>query len=153
MARKKAPSPPNPPYRPAHEPTDLDRNTVSVMIAAGIAQADVARCRGISAVTLRKHYKHEIATGTTAINTLVVIEHIKRIKAGDFQAIKWWEQSRMGWREHVVVDDSRLQDVPLRVIIELVGDPAPAHEGAASLSASPVHGTPRPGGNYVQLVG
>ena len=33
----------------------------------------------------------------TALNTIVIIAHIERIKVGEFQAIKCWEQSRMGW--------------------------------------------------------
>jgi hypothetical protein len=33
----------------------VDRDTVSVMAAGGIAQVDIARARGISPVTMRKH--------------------------------------------------------------------------------------------------
>src|ERR1700733_14601393 len=89
----------HPANRPPHQPTKVDRDTVSVMAAGGIAQADIARCRGISEPTLRKHYAEELATGMTALNTMVILAHIERIKAGDFQAIKWWQQSRMGWSE------------------------------------------------------
>jgi hypothetical protein len=96
------------------------------MVAGGIAQNDIARARGISAVTLRKHYKQELAAGTTALNTIVLIEHIRRIKAGDFQAIKWWQQARMGWSERIVVDDGKPADTPMRVIVELVGEAAPS---------------------------
>ena len=91
-----APSPTaRPANRPPHEPTKVDRDTVSVMAAGGIAQADIARARGISEPTLRKHYRAELSAGMTALNTMVILAHIERIKAGDFQAIKWWEQS--GW--------------------------------------------------------
>jgi len=86
-----------PANRPPHQPTKVDRDTVSVMVAGGIAQADIARARGISAVTLRKHYRAELTNGMTALNTIVIIAHIERIKVGEFQAIKCWEQSRMGW--------------------------------------------------------
>jgi hypothetical protein len=87
-----------PPSRPPHEPTKVDRDTVSLMVAGGIAQNDIARARGISAVTLRKYYKEELATGTTALSTIVLIQHIKLIRAGDFHAIKWWQQARMAGR-------------------------------------------------------
>jgi hypothetical protein len=50
-----------PANRPPHEPTKVDRDTVSVMVAGGIAQDDIARARGISAPTLRKYYKLELA--------------------------------------------------------------------------------------------
>jgi hypothetical protein len=112
--------------KPPHVPTDADRQTVSLMVAGGIAQEDIARARKLGLTTLRKYYRDEIATGTTAINTVVILAHVKRIRAGDFHAIKWWEQARMGWSEHVVVDEGKRSDTPMRVIVELVGDAAPA---------------------------
>jgi hypothetical protein len=112
--------------RPPHEPTKVDRDTVSVMIAGGIAQVDIARARGISTVTLRKHYRAELTNGMTALNTIVLIELVKRIKAGEFPAMKWWTQSRMGWSERVVVDDGKPADIPLRIIVEFVGEAAPS---------------------------
>jgi hypothetical protein len=112
-----------PAHRPPHAPTQTDRDTVAAMVAAGIAQVDIARVRGISEPTLRKHYRQELEAGTAALNTVVILEHIKRIKAGDFQAIKWWEQARMGWSERVVVDDRKPKD-SLRIIVELVGGAA-----------------------------
>jgi hypothetical protein len=42
----------------------------------------------------------------------VLIEHVKRIKAGDFHAIRWWQQARVGWLERVVVDDGKPADTP-----------------------------------------
>jgi hypothetical protein len=120
-----APSPTKrPANRPPHEPTQVDRDTVAAMAAGGIAQADIARCRGISEPTLRKHYAEELATGMTALNTMVILAHIERIKAGDFQAIKWWQQSRMGWSQRIVVDDDKPANTSLRVIVELVGEAA-----------------------------
>src|SRR5580693_9394179 len=95
------------------------------MVAGGIAQADIARARGISAVTLRKHYRAGLSAGAASLNTMVLIEHVKRIKAGDFQAIKWWQQARMGWSERIVVDDGKPADTPMRVIVEFVGEAAP----------------------------
>ena len=118
--------PPKRAGQPPHEPTKVDRDTVSIMAAGGIAQEDIARARGIGAVTLRKYYKQELAIGATTLNTIVLIEHVKRIKAGDFQAIKWWQQARMGWREHITVDDGKPADTPLRVVVEFVGEPGAA---------------------------
>jgi hypothetical protein len=126
--RGAAPPPPERPARkrgqPPHEPTKVDRDTVSVMVAGGIAQSDIARARGISLGTLRKHYKTELETGATALNTICIIEHVKRIKTGDFQAIKWWQQSRMGWSERIIVDDGKPADTPMRVVVEFVGEAA-----------------------------
>ena len=133
-----APSPAKrPAHRPPHQPTKVDRDTVSVMAAGGIAQVDIARVRGISAVTLRKHYRAELSAGMTALNTTVILAHIERIKAGDFPAIKWWEQARMGWREHIVVDGDKPAGTPMSVIVELVGEAtAPCGEQSAPRSGS-----------------
>jgi hypothetical protein len=114
-----------PAHRPPHQPSKIDRDTVAIMAAGGICQSDIARARGISESTLRKHYKNELASGATQLNTLVLVEWIKRIKAGDFQAIKWWTQSRMNFSEKITVDDPA-RNQPLRVVVELVGSPAPA---------------------------
>lgn len=148
-----APSPPkrSGPGQPPHQPTTRDRDTVSLMAAGGIAQVDIARARGISIRTLQKHYKTELATGATALNTVVILEHVKRIKAGDFHAIKWWEQSRMGWREHIVVDDGKPADTPMRVIVEFVGEAgAPRVDQSAPRSGSRLADDIR---KNVQLVG
>jgi hypothetical protein len=58
-----APSPTSPSNRPPHEPTKVDRDTVSVMVAGGIAQSDIARARGIGEPTLRKRYRAELDSG------------------------------------------------------------------------------------------
>jgi hypothetical protein len=152
-ARKPAPKPKaaRKVGQPPHEPTEADRYTVQVMVAGGIAQSDIARARGLSVGTLRKHYRHEIATGATTLNTVAIIAHVKRMRAGDFQAIKWWEQSRMGWAEHVVVDAGKQPATPMRVVVELVGDPAqPRADDSAPRSGSHLPDNVR---NSVKFVG
>lgn len=111
--------------RPGHAPSDVDRKTVEIMVAGGIVQADIARARDISENTLLKHYRAELDSGMTALNTKVLLAFIKRIEEGDFQAIKWWTQTRMGWSERVVVDDGKPANTPMRVIVEFVGAPGP----------------------------
>ena len=112
--------------RPAFAPTSVQRETVKVMTAGGIQQPAIAGVLGISEPTLRRHFRKEIANGAAEVALLVVAAHLKRIKAGDMRAIEWWEKSRMGWTERSGdVDEAKLADIPMRVIIELVGDPAP----------------------------
>jgi hypothetical protein len=115
--------PARPPGCKPHVPTRVDRDTVIAMVAAGIAIADIAKVRGMAEKTLRRHYHHELENGQTVLNTMVIIEHIKRIKAGDFQAIRWWQQARMGWSEKVTIDDPNAANA-MRVVVELVGGPA-----------------------------
>ena len=57
---------------------------------------------------------------------MAIVEHVKAIKRGDFAAIKWWQQSRMGWRGDAGDDPGRQPEASMRVVVEFVGDAAPA---------------------------
>jgi hypothetical protein len=127
------PSPPKPkrprPGKPAYEPTDINREMVRVMVAGGIEQALIAGALRISITTLTKHFRPQIDNGAAEVNTVCIAMHIKKIKAGDMRAIEWWQRSRMGWTEKIQVE--KVGDTPLRVIVELMGDPAPDRGGPA----------------------
>lgn len=109
--------------RPAHVPTEMDRETVRIMAAGGIQQADIAAARGITENTLRLHYRHELDTGKAQIDELALTSHVNLMKAGDFQAVKWWQQARMGWRGEA--RDMVAAPQPMRVVVEFVGEGAP----------------------------
>lgn len=110
--------------RPAFQPTKEMRESVEMMVAAGIAQDDIAGCLSISDVTLRKHFADEIAYGATRINQGVVKKLVELVGKGDFNAIKFWLQARMGWSDKTTLVDDRPPQT--RVVIELVGSPPPA---------------------------
>lgn len=112
-----------PSNNPAHEPTRQTRDMVTVMVAGAIDQNAIAAAMGISRPTLRKHYRQEIKNGTTTVNGIVLVEHLKRIKAGDFAAIKWWEQSRMAWAETQKIQplDKDGKPADMKVTVELLG--------------------------------
>ena len=112
--------------KPPHQPTKVDRDMITVMVAGGIKQADIARAKGIDLKTLRKHYRAELDNGASSINTMVLVEHIKLIKKGNSAMIKWWEQARMGWRGDAGDDDGKLPEQSTRVVVEFVGPPTPA---------------------------
>ncbi len=132
-------------------PTDKDRTVVRLLCAGGITQDRVALAIGINPRTLVKHFKREIDLGQTEIDCLAVSTLVTAMRGGGKQAVaaaKFWAQTRMGWSERISVDNTRLADTPLRVVIELVGDPASVQVEQAR--------QPRPGFNssdYVQLVG
>jgi hypothetical protein len=114
-SRERKPAPPPPPApaksvggRPPYEPTEKDRQTVRVMVAGGIEQAQICGVLKITRMTLRKYYRDELENGAAAINAIVVAEHLKRIRGGDFNAIRFWEQARMGWTERVQVNNQQL---------------------------------------------
>ncbi len=109
-----------------HVPTKETRQTVEIMVAGGTPQEAIAEYIGVkSKRTLHKHYRRELAVGKTKIDTIVIGAHLKKIQQGDMRAIEWWEKSRMGWTERIIVDDGKPADQPMRVIVELVGEAAP----------------------------
>lgn len=114
--------------RPPYEPNDKDRTMVRLLCAGGITQDRIAEAVGISEPTLRKHYKAELLIGKAQMDALAVATLGKAMQRGGKEAVaaaKWWTQSRMGWSERGIVDDSKPADTPLRIIVELVGDAAP----------------------------
>lgn len=141
------PPPTRKPGQPPYVATDKDRLTVKVMIAGGIEQSAIAAVLGITPKTLRKHFRHEIDAGAPEMFGRVVASLFSMATTGkNVHAAKWITQARMGWREHIVVDDGKPADQPMRVIVELVGEAAPPRVE----QSAPRSGQRLPG---VQLVG
>lgn len=85
-----------------HEPTDASRRHVEGMAAVGIPQDDIARIVGISAPTLRKHYRDELDLGATKANARVGQNLWRQATKDDFRATTaaiFWAKTRMGWKE------------------------------------------------------
>ena len=53
--------------RPAFAPTDKHRGQVEAMVVCGIPETEIAAALGISAPTLRKHFRTEIDVSFTEI--------------------------------------------------------------------------------------
>ena len=88
--------------RPPHEPTAKQRETVSIMTAAGITQEKVARCIGIDLKTLRKHYREELDTAAEIANAEVARSlYEQAVVDRSTSAAIWWTKARMGWKETV----------------------------------------------------
>lgn len=49
--------------QPPHEPTEKDRRSVEMLVAAGVTEDDIGAAIGITARTLRKYYRKEIDQG------------------------------------------------------------------------------------------
>jgi hypothetical protein len=93
--------------RPAHEPTEESRRTVKAMAAFGIPHIDIARALGISAPTMRRHYRGELQSGGI-LATAKVAQNLFRIATGDgrgtVQAAIFWLKCRAGWRDSAAGD-------------------------------------------------
>lgn len=150
---KAAPPPPPPKLRggkPVHVPDTKSRLRVTAWSGGGIDQAQIARALGMTRRTLSKHYQVELAAGRGTMDGMAVTALAVAMQQGGKEAVaaaKWWTQSRMGWSEKLTIDDGKLADVPMRVIIELVGDPAVADTTPARTRAG------FDVGNIVEFVG
>lgn len=106
MGRKKAKKAAG---RPAHEATDLSRELVKVMVAAGLTQVEIAKKMGIAENTLIKHYRTELDVGwveaisdaaTAVLSEIRSKDSEKRLDAAKFFLTRrgrglWSEQKQM----------------------------------------------------------
>jgi len=89
--------------KPAHVPTAQTVATVKAMCSCGYSHAVIARCVGISDVTLRLHYRRELDHAVEAacahvFANLLKIATTKDDNAG-VQAARYILNCRAGWRE------------------------------------------------------
>jgi DNA invertase Pin-like site-specific DNA recombinase len=59
--------------RPRFEPIDPQRQLVKSLAAYGIGQEEIARKIGVSAKTLRRHFREELDRGATDANARVEV--------------------------------------------------------------------------------
>ena len=85
--------------RSPHTPTDSTRGQVTAMCVAGIPHISIARVVGISDVTLRKHYKTELAQAADRANARVVGALFNEAISGNVAACIFWCKTRLRWRE------------------------------------------------------
>ena len=100
--------------RPPHEPSPQTRAMVETFSAFGIPQDDIARVIGITAPTLREHYRDEIDLGLIKANAKVAQNLFtiacKQTREG-LDAAKFWLRTRAGWSEYAP-PPSRSPDSP-----------------------------------------
>jgi len=112
----------------AHKPTEQNKRQVKIMVAAGIEQPLMAKILGISASTLKKYYKAELAIGKAEVVTAVAAALYKKAMSGNVTAQIFMLKTRGGWREterleHTGADGKSL--IPELVISRLdVPEPA-----------------------------
>jgi hypothetical protein len=96
---------------------------VKLLVAGGIIQDRIAAVLKISERTLRQHYRQEIRSGQTEIDAQSINALVRAMRGKGKESVvaaKWWQQSRMGWSERIVIDDPAA-NTPMRVTVELVG--------------------------------
>lgn len=82
--------------RPSYEPNDAARQIVCDMAFAGIPHDRIAVCLGISVMTLRKYYEHELETSSSALVSEIAMCLAARARAGSDTAAIFLLKTRGG---------------------------------------------------------
>ena len=85
--------------RKRHEPTKQTRELVTLHSTVGTNQDIVADIIGITAKTLRRHYREELDQSTAKANASIGGVLFNKAKGGDTTAMIFWMKTRAGWRE------------------------------------------------------
>lgn len=83
----------------AHIPTDVTKAQVESASGLGLPHEQIAALIGISDVTLRKHYKVELAVGKAKASAKIAQTLFNKAVKGDTTAGIWWTKAQMGWSE------------------------------------------------------
>ncbi len=82
-----------------HEPTNESRKLARTLSAVGITHEDIASKLDISADTLVKYYKKELADGRIDANATIGQGLFQQAKNGNTAAAIFWLKTRAGWKE------------------------------------------------------
>jgi Glu-tRNA(Gln) amidotransferase subunit E-like FAD-binding protein len=104
----------------AFEPTPEQVYSVELMASIGLPQDAIAEALQITAKTLRKHFKHQLATGKTRTIAKVADALVRQALAGNITAMIFFLKTQAGWKETQKVEHSgniaRLSDEELERI-------------------------------------
>lgn len=85
--------------RPAHEPTQADKDTAKRLSALGVPHEDIAKRLKISADTLVKYYGEELDEGRIDANAAIAGTLFSQAKKGNTAAAIFWLKTRARWKE------------------------------------------------------
>jgi len=85
--------------RPAHKPTQADRNTAKRLAALGCPHEGIAIRLKISSDTLTKYYQTELDEGRIDANSVIAGTLFQQAKNGNTQAAIFWLKTRARWKE------------------------------------------------------
>jgi len=122
--------------RKPHEPTDTNRQLISLHATVGTPRAVIADIIGIDEKTMRKYYREELNQATAKANATIGGALFNKAKNGDTAAQIFWMKTRARWREtndlnltsedgsmspKAALDMSKLSDEALKEIVETFG--------------------------------
>ena len=85
----------------AHKPTQETRAKVREMAGLGLPHEQIGALIGISDVTLRKYYEHDLQMGKATASAQIADTLFNKAQGGDTTAMIWWTKAQMRWSETV----------------------------------------------------
>ena len=101
--------------RPAHEPTQEQKDTAKRLSALGVPHEDIAKRLKISADTLVKYYHEELDEGRIDANAVIAGTLFQQAKKGNTAAAIFWLKTRARWKETQVNEVSGLNGGDIRI--------------------------------------
>ena len=127
--------------RPFYEPTQDQRRMVQVLRANGVLIGTIARYLGISAPTVRRHFKVELSHGFEHVKAAMGAALVKAALGGNVGAMCFWLARHGGdqWRDKdkynkigfTPPEEEQATSVPLLVLQPVLPNPQNAdwHDG------------------------
>jgi hypothetical protein len=84
---------------PSKKVTSEQRKQVEAMAAYGVPSEEIGRVMGMTAKTLRKHFREELDTAMTTANAAVAGFLFQNAKNGNVAAQIFWLKTRARWKE------------------------------------------------------
>jgi hypothetical protein len=107
------------PGRKPHEPTDAQRQLVSLHATVGTTHETIADILGIHKETLYKYYTPELKQAREKANATIGGALFNKAKGGDTTAMIFWLKTRARWRETVDIsnEDGSLKPEPVAAAV------------------------------------
>jgi len=106
-----------------YKPDEKSRKQIMLMAGIGLTHDQIAKIMEISDETLRRHYKHELATAKTMLNTQVAGNLFSIATSKDHKnavtAAIFWLKTQGKWKETIDVsnDDGSLKPEPVQIAV------------------------------------
>lgn len=125
------------PKKGQEHPREELKPKIKLMAAIGIPREQMAGLFKMSLDTLCNKYRDELDYGTAEANTVVGGKIFEAAKRGESWACSLWAARRMGWKETSQINHADADGGPLRPVIAVGIEPAPAPQaGPRTLNGS-----------------
>lgn len=112
--------------RPRVDLTDAQLRQIEVLAGYGLPEEAIAHAIGVAPRTFDRRkadssaVAEAIQRGRAKAQGIVGEALFKRAKNGDVPAIKWWEQTRLGYRDAQSIEHAGPEGEPIPFAVELV---------------------------------